>query len=100
MELKINDTPDRIFIEMHGDLDGNTSSKAAEDVVSACRSGCHLEIDMAGCRYVSSAGLRALLTIGKSVKSGGGRMKLLNMSDEIADIMAMTGFENIFKGLE
>lgn len=100
MELKIIQSQDKTLIEIIGSLDGSTSASAADSILAACENGCSLEIDLAQCGYVSSAGLRTLLTVGKSVKSQSGHMKLLNMSDDIADIMSMTGFDRIFRGLE
>lgn len=55
---------------------------------------------MAECPYVSSAGLRTLLTIGKSVKLKKGQMHIINLVEEVKEVMEMTGFGNIFKEFE
>lgn len=100
MELKITSTEIKTEIALIGSLDGETSGKCVQDILAACKNSAYLEINMEQCDYISSAGLRALLIVGKSVKTASGHMKLLNMCGEIADIMTMTGFEGLFKGLE
>ena len=55
---------------------------------------------MSECPYVSSAGLRTLLTIGKKVKINKGHMNIINLSEEVKDVMEMTGFGGIFKEFE
>ena len=45
--------------------------------------------------YVSSAGLRSLLTGQKAVAAGGQTMTLRHVSDEIMEVFDMTGFSDI-----
>lgn len=45
--------------------------------------------------YVSSAGLRLLLTLQKGMKAKGGTLRLRNIRKEIMDIFNITGFSSI-----
>ena len=54
-----------------------------------------VEIDCKDLQYVSSAGLRVLVMIKKDL--GKGALVLLNVSDEIREILSVTGFENFFQ---
>lgn len=53
-----------------------------------------LTIDMAALEYISSAGLRVLLSAQK-VMNGQGEMKVLHVNETILDIFEVTGFSDI-----
>ena len=54
-----------------------------------------LLLDLAGVEYVSSAGLRSLLVLAKTVKSAGGAMALCGLVPAVRDVMTISGFDNI-----
>ncbi|MDR3141935.1 MAG: STAS domain-containing protein [Tannerellaceae bacterium] len=45
--------------------------------------------------YISSAGLRLLLTLQKGMKAKGGTLRLTNIRPEIMEIFNITGFSSI-----
>lgn len=45
--------------------------------------------------YISSAGLRLLLTLQKGMKAKGGTLRLRNIQQDIMDIFRITGFTSI-----
>lgn len=100
MDIKISEDNGKKYVYFIGNLDGNSSNEAASKVTALVDEGVKLVINMTECTYVSSAGLRALLMIGKTVKMKGGSMKFENLCDEVADVMKMTGFAEIFKDFE
>ena len=51
-------------------------------------------LDFEKVEYISSAGLRVLLTAHKSMSKKGG-MKLINVSEDIMEILEVTGFNDI-----
>ncbi len=53
-----------------------------------------LTIDMAALEYISSAGLRVLLSAQK-VMNRQGEMKVLHVNETILDIFEVTGFSDI-----
>ena len=54
-----------------------------------------ITIDMAETEYVSSAGLRVLLSMCKTL-SGKENFHIINYSDSIKDILEVTGFDQLF----
>lgn len=100
MEINIKDIDNKKYIKLVGDLDGVSSNDVTEKVLEVAKNNNNLVIDMSECPYVSSAGLRTLLTIGKSVKLKNGHMNIINLADEVKEVMEMTGFGNIFKEFE
>jgi len=90
MQGKVN------VISLIGDLDSNTAPTTETEMTRHVAAGCCLALDLSQLRYISSAGLRVLLMIGKQLKMQGGRWAFCGLSDEIADIMEMTGFSGFF----
>ncbi|HQX75166.1 MAG TPA: STAS domain-containing protein, partial [Thermoflexales bacterium] len=52
-------------------------------------------IDLSKCQYVSSAGLRAMLSALKQVK-GGGNLVLVGASPQIRETLQLVGFHTLF----
>lgn len=55
----------------------------------------YLVLDCSGLDYISSAGLRVLLMIHKSVTSKGGKFVLRNLTPGVKSVFDMTGFSQI-----
>ena len=54
-------------------------------------------LDMTACKYISSAGLRVLLYSKKVAASKGLKLCLVGISEEVKDIMDVTGFNTFFE---
>ncbi|MGN0145524.1 MAG: STAS domain-containing protein [Clostridium sp.] len=100
MEVIIKDVNHKKYIELKGRLDSNSSNDVTEKILDVIKDESDITIDMSKCSYVSSAGLRTLLTIGKIVKMKSGHMNIINLVEEVREVMEMTGFGNIFKDFE
>lgn len=55
-----------------------------------------LVIDLASVNYVSSSGLRALLSARRRARVGGGDVVLCNMASRVREIFEMVGFVSLF----
>lgn len=55
----------------------------------------HLVLDFAGVEYLSSAGMRVLLSATKKVKAKNGGLVIFAVIDEVLEIIKMAGFERI-----
>lgn len=98
MEIKTSTRSGSTIIEIIGSLDGNTVNEAQEKIMALISSSnVSLVLDMKECGYVSSAGLRLLLMAAKQLSVQNGVLVLSGLSDEIKDVMEMTGFNNFFK---
>ena len=53
-----------------------------------------LVLDMKGLEYISSAGLRVLLSAQKKMQKSGS-MKVINVCEEVMEVFEMTGFADI-----
>lgn len=54
-----------------------------------------LVLDLAGVPYMSSAGLRSLLTAQKKMTAGGGSMVVVNIQPVVKEVLDITGFSGI-----
>ncbi|MCP4155279.1 MAG: STAS domain-containing protein [bacterium] len=100
MEINIDALENVTIIHMKGKLDGITAQDAYEKILPKVECGCHLVFDMKECDYVSSAGLRTILMLGKQIKKGKGKGVMANLSEEVREVMEMTGFDHIFDGYD
>jgi len=96
MEIKTYNQDDILVISIDGNLDGSTAEYAQNVLQEKVTANCLFVIDMAKCPYVSSAGLRVLLITAKQLKKSGGDGVFIGLTDDVKDVMEMTGFSNIF----
>jgi len=55
-----------------------------------------LVLDFSGLSYISSAGLRGVLSVGKKFKSSGGRILICGLNKMVKDVFQISGFSGIF----
>ena len=86
------------IVHIIGKLDSAASQAAEEHITQylAANCNCCIVLDMSGCGYVSSAGLRLLLLAGKQLQSNGGQWAFAGLLEEVADVINVTGFSNFF----
>lgn len=100
MEIKTATQGEVTIVEVSGNLDGSTAPQAQEKIMPLVVPNCLLVLDVGQCHYISSAGLRLLLMIAKQLANKEGRGVLAGLSEEIKDVMEMTGFDHIFKSYD
>ncbi|WP_242385414.1 STAS domain-containing protein [Phocaeicola sartorii] len=79
-----------------GVLDASTSQKEQEGILAILDSDKNVALDLSGCTYVSSAGLRVMLYSYKVAASKGLKLYLISVSSEVKEVMTITGFERFF----
>ncbi len=84
-------------VQLLGDIDGATAPEAQNAILGVAAPDCKIVLDMSGVTYMSSAGLRLLLVIYRTVKAQGGDIILAGLPDELKDTMEMTGFLDFFQ---
>lgn len=83
-----------LTIALEGRLDTVTSPQLEGELRTAVNGVTDLIFDLSALEYVSSAGLRVLLSAQK-VMSKQGKMTIRNVKPEIMDIFDVTGFVDI-----
>ena len=98
MEIKTVNQDGVTVVSISGSLDANTVAEAQDTIMPLIKPGCLLVLDMGQCDYISSAGLRILLMVAKGFKTvDDSQWCLASVSEEIMDVMEMTGFIQFFK---
>ena len=85
----------KLTLTLEGRLDTTTAPKLQEALIPAFDEAKEIALDFAGLAYVSSAGLRVLMTGQKTAKAKGASMTIRNVSQEIMEVFDMTGFADI-----
>ena len=94
MEIKTLNENGKLTIILSGRLDTNTAFDLEKEV-SNLDNIKELIFDLEKLEYISSAGLRILLSCQKKMNNNGS-MIVKNVNDEITKIFEITGFNNIF----
>ena len=77
-------------------LDASTSKIEQEAITQILDQGKNVALDLSECSYVSSGGLRVMLYSYKIAATEGLKLYLVGVSDEVREVMAITGFERFF----
>lgn len=86
---------EQIVLNLNGRLDTTTAPDFQSTLLAEIKTGKDIILDFSELAYVSSAGLRSLLTGQKAVTAGGQVMTLRHVSEEIMEVFDMTGFSDI-----
>lgn len=87
----LNET--KLTLTIDGRID-TTSAPQLEAEIDAITDITELVLDFSGVEYISSAGLRVILKAQKLMNSKG-KMKLINVNDDVMDVFDITGFLDI-----
>ncbi|OGN63158.1 MAG: hypothetical protein A3F09_03210 [Chlamydiae bacterium RIFCSPHIGHO2_12_FULL_49_11] len=85
-----------VIYRCEGHLDANTAVKMEEALRVMIDAGKKkLVIDFSKIDYLSSAGMRLLLSVTKRLHAAGGKLVLISLQDNVMEIIRMAGFESI-----
>ena len=98
MEVKINKENNVSTVQLIGRLDTPASQEVSEQLepLMADASGT-IVLDCTEMSYISSSGLRIFLSLRKAAASQGGKIIVMNITDDIRQVFMMTGFLNLFE---
>lgn len=91
--VKHSDT--EVELRLEGRLDTGTAPSAQQAMEQVCGQYRSIILNFADLDYISSAGLRVLLTIQKRMNGNGGRLAVSNVRPAVQEVFEMTGFSSI-----
>ena len=94
MTIDIKKTAAQTIIEIVGRLDTITAPALDKTIHEDIGDTKNLVLDVKGMEYISSAGLRVLLSAQKKMQKIGS-MKLTGVCEEVMEVFDMTGFADI-----
>ena len=92
MKINFNKNADTLTVNLEGRLDTMTAPELESFLKENLDGAANLTIDCEKLEYVSSAGLRVLLSAQKKMKSS---MKLTNVCELVMEVFEMTGFADV-----
>lgn len=81
-----------LTVHLSGNLNVKTSPYLEEELTKSLSGVKELLLDFGGVEYISSAGLRVLLTMEKTMRRQNGKMKLLHVNPAVKEIIRLAGF--------
>ena len=81
-------------VELSGRLDTSTAPELQNSISADLEEVNELVIDLEKLEYISSSGLRVLLSAHKKMSSKGG-MTVINVSETVMEVFDITGFSDI-----
>ena len=94
MDIRKAEENGKLTIALIGRVDTVTAPELEQELKADYEAIDSLVMDFAEVEYISSAGLRVLLTAHKAMNKKGG-MKLKNVNDDVMEIFDVTGFSDI-----
>ena len=83
-----------LTLALEGRLDTVTSPELEKELKASLDGADTLTLDFAKLDYISSAGLRVLLSAHKQMSAKGG-MKVVNVNEIVKEVLDVTGFSDI-----
>lgn len=96
MEIDIRTTDAATVVDIGFDVDAKTAPGLQERILPLITAERPLILDMRRVTYMSSAGLRVLLTTYRQAASNNARLVLAGLSEDLRDMMSATGFLDFF----
>lgn len=98
VELKEEKKGDVLILKIKGRLDAISSPTAEKKVFDCINNGQNkLLLDFSGVSYLSSAGMRMLLSTTKKLKTLSGKLVVCCISSNVMDVLKMSGFDHVLE---
>jgi anti-sigma B factor antagonist len=94
MTIEIKRNVEEIVLQITGRLDTTTAPALDKTIMDNINGIKTLILDFKGLEYISSAGLRVLLSAQKKMQQIG-TMKVINVCEEVMEVFEITGFADI-----
>jgi anti-sigma B factor antagonist len=86
------------IVEIDGKMDTATSPAAQENFTTMINGGkTKILLNLAELDYLSSSGLRVILTLAKELEKVGGALRICNLNKVVQEIFDISGFSYILK---
>ena len=94
MTIEVKKDLENTTIEIVGRLDTTTAPSLDKIINEDIADAKNLTLDLKGLEYISSAGLRVVLSAQKKMQKSGS-MKVINVCESVMEVFEITGFADI-----
>lgn len=95
MRIEKTENQGKLSMRVIGRLDTTTAPQLEEEFKKSMEGVNHLTFDFSDLEYISSAGLRVLLSAHKTMKQQEGAMVVRGANEEVREVFTITGFAEI-----
>ena len=97
MELTVSEQQPFTIVRVDGNLDTGTAEEFQKLCLQLVAEGKNrLVLDLEQLSYLSSAGLRGIIIVGKKAKAAKGKLLVCHLSGVAQDVFLMSGFDALF----
>ena len=104
MQIKTSNIDQAVVLEITGRMDVIAAMEYEKAITACLQNGDRkFVVNLNALDYISSAGLRSLLTTAKKVKESKGTVNFCNVRGVVKEVFAMSGFDSmlpIFKSVK
>jgi anti-anti-sigma factor len=98
MDITISEMRRVTLVEISGRIDSTNATKLGEALSEQIDAGRHqLVIDLAKVDYMSSAGLREMVSATKQLRKVNGDLRVASPSSRVKDVFELAGLDTIFQ---
>ena len=98
MIFEVKENNEKVLATVSGRLDTPSAVSAQQEITPLLENADkEIILDCSNLEYISSSGLRLLLTIRKEASAKGGKVIVKDINDDIKKVFMMTGFYNLFE---
>ena len=96
MEIKGRMQNGVIYVTLSGRLDTANAMTAEQHFLKYSESGSEFVLDFSGVEFITSAGIRALLTLYRTVAEKNGSVTIENAQPQVVEVLKETEFAELF----
>ena len=97
MDIKVQEQGKYLVVSPSGRLDATSAQGFEAEMSKLAAGGSNFIImDMAGLEYISSAGLRSVLLLAKTVRAAKGELRFAAFQPPVAEVFSISGFSSMF----
>lgn len=99
MDIEVGGDAQVAVVAVSGRIDAYTAPDVEERLRQVLAEGAtrHLVVDLEGTDYVSSAGLRVLITLAKRAMQNGFSLRLCALQEPVREVFDIAGFTRLFE---
>lgn len=97
MEISIEKKDGVTVVNLVGDIDTKTAPVVSDKVSPLAGNEPKIILNLTGVPYMSSAGLRVLLSVYREITKKESKLILVGVSEHLKDTMSITGFLDFFQ---
>jgi len=96
MDIEISRNGSAVIATPKGRVDGMNAAEFADSLSSAVSAeDLHLLVDLSELSYISSAGLRVILSQAKAMHGKEGKLELCAAAENVLEVLKISGFDQI-----